>query len=922
MNNRGQFSIIAALFVAVILISTVVLTYSSIRNAQVKDQPQILSAIDETNFAIKQILGFTVGYYGSVLQVTGNSSYARMLALQYLQSGLVNIANMHPQWGTSFNLTDPDLSTNWFANRSYSIGDLAVNYNLTGLGIYKIRYETSCKLGVRVMSPLTGNQARLNITKDEKEPLINLGRQNFRFYRYSYADSSWELVNPVSEPTSFANGTYVVDIPTGVDPYSYVIQVEDQRGIIVVASSFSHYTCSLTWGREETKARYAVAGSPAQVLGAPDGTYATIGKDNTAQVTKYQGGNGTLKQVYFNLTYYGTVSGTLEWHYQLDGSVPNKIEDLPQGGTPGSPLRRTYNATGLRALWTWNDLNATGIQFKNNDDSGPENAYVDSIYMTVLTQSSDIYSGLKGGTVVIELLQNGTMLWLGQNLRLTTQAKPIPPIPVKTISVNQTINNVNRQVPFQIEDWNNNYQVPAGLTSNATVFSSRQMIVFLANYNTSKVTLWWKGLDTTTQTPYAFTNRYFTKDDIANGILTNGDLSLVFQGDSYRYADGFDQTNQLWSATGPLPYLNDNTASFISHNVDLGREGWFSFQDLTEAQVLAFTAKKSVRVDFDCRRDGSDDYFDFRINDGATTYGPFSITPGGSYGWQSYDVSNMINTTAKVNNAKVEVRYRRVGGGASNVYIRRCRLIIDFGGWLTSVKGTTSAKADFMRINSKAPTYGSNLAYIIHHGIVRDVIHQEAEWSGGITDCPNVYSQIVITLPANATYYTYKLRLMFVQSQQNRNIADLCPIKLTASSGTPQTENGTLNGYPIVRNGTGLFYNFSASIWAHHWNQIISATKGVGLMFTDNGNRQLYAFDSMAGSKTGAVKTDATARTIELLPVTRFPVQFTSALDISWHGAVVTFDGSTPIYRIDNGRITGLWIIAEYPPTVTVSTDS
>ena len=60
MDNRGQFSIIAAMLVAVVLISTVIVTYSTIRNSQIQDHPQVLSAIDETNLAIRQILGFTV----------------------------------------------------------------------------------------------------------------------------------------------------------------------------------------------------------------------------------------------------------------------------------------------------------------------------------------------------------------------------------------------------------------------------------------------------------------------------------------------------------------------------------------------------------------------------------------------------------------------------------------------------------------------------------------------------------------------------------------------------------------------------------------------------------------------------------------------------------------------------------------------
>ena len=53
MNNRGQFSIIAALLVAVVLIAAVMTTYSAIRYTSLQDQPQVLNAIDEINLALK-----------------------------------------------------------------------------------------------------------------------------------------------------------------------------------------------------------------------------------------------------------------------------------------------------------------------------------------------------------------------------------------------------------------------------------------------------------------------------------------------------------------------------------------------------------------------------------------------------------------------------------------------------------------------------------------------------------------------------------------------------------------------------------------------------------------------------------------------------------------------------------------------------
>jgi len=644
VNSRGQFSIIAALLVAVVLIAAVITTYSAIRYSPLQGQPQVLSAIDETNLALKQILGFTVGYYGSVLQVTGNSSYARTLATNYLSSGLDNIADIRPEWGPSFNATTLALSTNWFTNTSYSTGNITVKYDLTGLGVYGISYSTSSRLDVIVSNSNSTSQARLTILKDEGEPLINLGQQNFEFYRYIYANATWELINPTNI-TSYADGTYLIDLPSEVPGDSYVLQVEDSRGIIVTASSFSRYTATLTW----------------------DGNYYTIPNEN----------------------------------------------------------------------------------------------------------------------IVIELLQNGTMRWLGQNLNLTRTTKPIPPVPVKAIHVNQTINGVNQEVPFQIEDWASEYQVPLGLTNNNSLISGINMIVFLANSQVSKVTVWWNGSDDAVQTSYAYRNVYFN-DNPGSARLNNGRLTLTLQ-----FSGNPDVTSQVGSIT--------NTATF-------------------------------------------------------------------------------------------------------------------------------------MRVNGKTPTYGSNLAYIIYNGTVRDIIHQEAEWSGGITSpsCPNVYSQIVLTLPANVTYYTYQLRLMFINSTQSRTITELCPISLSSSSTNQlQTENGTLNGLPLTVNttsGYNSFYNFSDGTWAHHWSQFISGTgTGGGIMFTDVANQKLYAFDAIAGNRTGAlnVTSGASSGKIELLPVTRYPASFDYALDVTWYGAVATFDSTrTPIYKMQGSTPTGLWITVEYPPTITVTAET
>ena len=664
LNKKGQFSIVAALLVAIVLVTAIVTTYSIIRNNPLEERPQILGSAGEMNLAINHILEFVIGYYGSILQVTGNTTYAKSLAADYLRSGLENIAYIHPDWSPSFQLNDFEVSASWFNRTSHSQGAINVTYSLLGMGLSGIQYATSAALKVTA-NPSNTSSVLINVTRDGNKPYPNLKKNNFFFYNYSYTESAWELdntgvaINSVSSTDTYS--VYDITILSGLDPTAYMVQVTDHRGITVSASTFSHYTYTFTW-------------------------------------------NQTL------------------------------------------------------------------------------------------------YSGLSRDTIVVEALQNGTLRWLGQNLQLSTTGKPIPPLPTKALHINRTVDGVNHEVPFQVEDWGSNYRVPLGLTSNASIFSSRNMLVFLASHEVEKVTftLWWDGRDIATQTSYAWKNIYFSDDPDASssyGILDNGIVRL---------------------------------------------------------RVYLYGANKQIEA--------------------------------------------------------------------------------------TVVGGSTTSTAEFMRINGEKPVYGAKPAYVIYNGTVRDIVQQEAEWgtdggSGGATDSPNVYSQMYFTLPANATYYTYALRLIFIQSSQSRIITDLSTIQLSSEriSGLQSfTQNGTSGSFPIVAetyaDENNLFYNFSDSPtgWAHHWSEYVKEGKGAGIMFTDNSNMKLYTFDSIPPSQNkGALDVtndeDWQGRkvTIEFNPVAQSQALFTYPLDMTWHGTVVTFEDA-PIYPSSGGNI-GLWVIVEHPPIIAVS---
>jgi len=61
---------------------------------------------------------------------------------------------------------------------------------------------------------------------------------------------------------------------------------------------------------------------------------------------------------------------------------------------------------------------------------------------------------------------------------------------------------------------------------------------------------------------------------------------------------------------------------------------------------------------------------------------------------------------------------------------------------------------------------------------------------------------------------------------------------------------------------------------------------------------------------------------IKLQPITT-STQVNEVINVAWYGAVATFDNtSMPIYKIENDTPIGLWILSEFPPTITITTES
>jgi hypothetical protein len=789
--NKGQFSIIAALLVSVILVTAIISTYTMVRHAPIQDSPKVLTAIGEMNSDIKRILDFTVGYYGSILKVTGNSTYAKGLTTTYLSSGLLNIARSHPEWNPSFELNSQNVTTCWFMPESSSIGNISVTYSLAALGIEGVKYETSSALKVTMLESVAG-VARVNVTRDYTEPELGLTRENFWFYNYT-DDSTWDLVNPTNIVIS-SSGVYNLTLPEGIDPDVYSLQVEDDRGITV--SAFY---------------------SPASVD--------------------------------------------------------------PSSGIPHFTYTFDWDATGML----------------------------------------DIYEELSTDNFVIEVLQDGTLMWLGQTLEVTPRARPIPPISIKALRVNATSSGVNQEVPFQVEDWASDYKVPLGLAGNNSIFNNNNMIVFLVNDNIDEITLWWDGNDTAIQTSYAWKNVYFN-DDPSSDILDNGQLRLdVYSfyvmsrviGESEIYRADFLRVNDDEPDYGAEPayvIYNGVVRDIIQQEPEYSGGGVFGCPNFYSQVYLTLPAHTT--------------YYTYSVR----TIFVDSLQPRAAEDLSVIQLSNLPG--APLTEDGTSVGYPETSASTGLFYDPYPT------DWAHHWSQNVDNSADVVLINAESfegtwPPAGwtatggwnkENDSY--HHG------SYSADCDGG-SGLSYLTTPDLNTSDATKIYVDFWYRdggceddeflLQYFNGTSWNRIYDLGSI--SSSSWQHYQVEITDNQY-FKSDFKIRWYSNTNNGNDNAWVDLVSITKvvsvegsaGAGIMFTDADNERLYIFDN--GAPSGAL--DVTSTSIEVNPVDDdlYVVSLSDPLDVTWYGAVVTFDGE-PIYRSSDN--VGLWVMVEYPPSVTVN---
>ncbi|MEM0121306.1 MAG: hypothetical protein QW688_07715 [Thermoprotei archaeon] len=122
LNSRkrsGQFIIVAAVLMLIVMLGVVIFLYSNIptQSVYVKD---VESATNSVISSINTVYSSGASMYSTILNVTGNYTYARLQAKSVMLSGLNKLSVLYSSYGIS--ITNPKITLKYrvvFAPKLY-----------------------------------------------------------------------------------------------------------------------------------------------------------------------------------------------------------------------------------------------------------------------------------------------------------------------------------------------------------------------------------------------------------------------------------------------------------------------------------------------------------------------------------------------------------------------------------------------------------------------------------------------------------------------------------------------------------------------------------------------------------------------------------------------------------------------------------
>ena len=234
-KRRGQFSIIAAFLVVVVLVSATIQSFNMIQSNQFTEPVMLLSTTQTLNQGISKLLTYSTSFYCSITSVTGDDEYANEATDAYLTSGLVQLSRTESRLNPSFEIMDMHFTSQWYEKVSSTNGTLTVKYDVNNIGLKGVVFKETTSMIVDTQLKTPNGEIQVNVLTNN-EPDVSLTKENFLFVLYDYVLKQNLFIEPVEDPQLIDDGTYLAKLPS-FPPYltldTLILQVTNNLGVVV-----------------------------------------------------------------------------------------------------------------------------------------------------------------------------------------------------------------------------------------------------------------------------------------------------------------------------------------------------------------------------------------------------------------------------------------------------------------------------------------------------------------------------------------------------------------------------------------------------------------------------------------------------------------------------------------------------------------
>ncbi|MEM2103938.1 MAG: hypothetical protein QW717_03505 [Candidatus Bathyarchaeia archaeon] len=240
-EKRGQFIIIAALMIAIMIVSIGALMHRAVTYYRHEPWEEYLALIGNIELNSKRLVELSLANYSRTLDEnllkTNLDEWKADLSRIYLGRGVTincELANgLYDFCDTSINYLS-GLNHSWYKQRSFSAANAIFTLDITSIGLTGYRFTTLAFLDLTIIG-VSGKKINVTVTMEDKMFVFDLGRDNFQVNKTS--DNANIPIVSVEECYDVARKefVYVIECSLDVSSTSVKVKVCDFRGIQVIA---------------------------------------------------------------------------------------------------------------------------------------------------------------------------------------------------------------------------------------------------------------------------------------------------------------------------------------------------------------------------------------------------------------------------------------------------------------------------------------------------------------------------------------------------------------------------------------------------------------------------------------------------------------------------------------------------------------